>query len=324
MKRRFTNPYIQNIRRRLMDVILWQLGHYDDLLPPVKPPEDFSYPQPKLGHNVEEPSLLWINHCTFLIEHKGVAILTDPIWSQRCSPIPLVGPKRRHEPAIELEKLENVDIVLISHNHYDHLDHKTVMRLHKKFPSIRWIVPAGVKKWFSIRGIRNVKELHWWEETLVNLGKGAGPIEIHATPAQHNSGRGFLDFNKSLWMGFVVRFLDGENNSKSFYFVGDTAYNPYDFKKIGERFSSIDLCLCPIGTYKPGRFMRTVHSSPEDAVNIHQDVKASLSVGMHWKTFRLSSEHMEQPPYELFLEMVKRGLNPHRFLAVEPGKKINW
>lgn len=324
MAKRFNNPYIRDIRRRWHDFILWQLGHYDDLLPPLKPPEGFSYPLPSLEFDLDKPFFSWVNHCTFLIEYKGITILTDPIWGKRCSPIPLIGPKRRHPPAIEIGDLKKVDVVLISHNHYDHLDHKSVVRLHRRFPKIRWFVPSGVKKWFTARGIQNVKEMHWWEEAVLDLGSGLPVMEIHATPAQHNSGRVFWDIDKTLWMGFVVRFQGGENRVKSFYFVGDTAYNPYDFKKIGERFSSIDLCFCPIGTYKPGRFMRTVHSSPEDAVNIHQDVNSLLSVGMHWKTFRLSSEHMEQPPYELFLEMEKRGLNPHRFLVVEPGMQVNW
>jgi N-acyl-phosphatidylethanolamine-hydrolysing phospholipase D len=121
-------------------------------------------------------------------------------------------------------------------------------------------------------------------------------------------------------MGVVMQF----SNHKCCYFVGDTAYNPYDFKKIGERFPSIDLCLCPIGTYKPGRFMRTVHSSPEDAVNIHIDVRAKLSVAMHWKTFRLSEEWLEEPPYQLYQEMKKRALDVSTFLPLEPGREINW
>lgn len=325
MKPKYKNPYIRNIRRSLLEFLRWRWGHYIDLHFTEEPPEDFAYPKPIKELNEEDPKVEWINHSTFLIEVDGTTLLTDPIWSSRCSPLNFIGPKRLHPPSRALEELPPIDIVLISHNHYDHLDKATVKKLHKLYPNILWIVPQGVKKWFSKRGINNVKELSWWEEYTIGRGAKHPEITIVGVPAQHNSGRTPFDMDRSLWLGYVVRFARRkERPVKHFYFVGDTAYNNYDFKKIGRAFPNIDLCLCPIGTYAPGGFMRTVHSHPEDSVNIHQDVNATLSVGMHWKTFKLSDEPMSRPPYDLFIEMISRNLNPERFLPLDPGEVINW
>ena len=324
IKRKYANPYIRNIRRSFWHFLKWQWGHYNDLLPIAPPPSDFSYPIPANEVKSSEPKVMWINHSTFLIEIDGVRILTDPIWAKRCSPFSFVGPKRRHAPPMSIKDLPEIDAVLISHNHYDHLDLFTVKSLHKKFPHIHWFVPAGVGEWFEKRGIHLVKELRWWEETFLHLPQKGAKFWISSVPAQHHSGRGLFDGNKTLWMGFVVKALREGRENKSFYFVGDTAYNNFDFKKIGDVFSKIDLCLCPIGTYKPGRFMRTVHASPEDAVKIHQDVKAKLSIGMHWKTFKLSDEGLKRPPYDLYLAMQKYNLNLEKFLPLEPGIEINW
>lgn len=319
---KYTNPYIKNLRRGLIDVILWQMGYYNDILPRALPPKGFSYPLPPSETDPAKPCVTWINHCTFFIEIDGVRILTDPIWSKRCSPLQSIGPKRTHAPPIALNDLPKIDCILISHNHYDHLDAPTVKILHEHFPNIKWIVPKGVKNWFSKRKIHNVDELNWWEESLITFRDLE--IKITSVPCQHYSGRGLFDTNQTLWMGHVLEFLREKKVYKTLYFVGDTAYNPFDFKKIGAKFPKIDLSLCPIGTYTPGRFMRTVHSNPKDAVNIHQDVKANLSIGMHWKTFQLASEGIDQPPFDLYTEMKKSNLNPLQFLAIEPGVTINW
>lgn len=324
IKKRYSNPYIGNIRRSLWHFLRWQWGHYDDALPIAAPPKDFSYPIPTKEIKLDEPKVVWVNHSTFMIEIDGVRILTDPIWAKRCSPISFIGPKRSHEPYLSLDKLPEIDAVLISHNHYDHLDAQSVKALNKRFPHIKWFVPVGLGKWFEKRGVNHVKELRWWEETFLHIPSKAAKFWISSVPAQHHSGRGLFDANQSLWMGFVVKALRNGKENKCFYFVGDTAYNKYDFKKIGELFPKIDLCLCPIGTYKPSRFMLTVHSSPEDAVLIHQDVKSALSIGMHWKTFKLSDEGLSRPPYDLYLAMKKYNLTLEKFLPLEPGIEINW
>lgn len=311
--KRFVNPYLKNNRRTMKDVVLWQLGYYDDQHLPVTPPEDFEYPNPLCLLDKSQPQVTWVNHCSFVVRWEGMTILTDPIWSDRCSPFPFMGPKRTHAPGVDLDALEMVDIVLISHDHYDHLDEKTVRRLNKKFPNIWWMVPQGVKKWFDKRGFANVREFSWWQKGLV------GPFTITAVPCQHFSGRGLFDHDSTLWVGYVL-----ETEDKRMYFVGDTGYNEYDFSTIGDAFDGMDLAMIPVGTYVPHKFMDPVHICPVRACSIHQEVKSRKSVGMHWKTFRLSAEELIQPPFDLYLTMQENGLDPLDFRVLEPGQTINW
>lgn len=314
-KGRYLNPYIKNIRRKPRDFALWMLGVFSDQ-PFEVVPEGFSYPIPEKEFFKEKPWAMWIGHSTYLISIQGRHILTDPIWSERCSPVPFFGPKRKQPPAMPIEALPQIDYVLISHDHYDHLDRPSVEKLYMRFPNILWIVPKAVKKWFEKQGIKRVVELEWWEEVSVD-----SLFKVTAVPSQHFSGRRGPHLNTTLWSGYVVEnlYLD-----KTLYFVGDTGYNPYDFNKVGKKFKKIDLCLIPIGAYLPRKFMAPVHIEPKDAVHIHKDVRSVLSLGMHWKTFRLSEEPMNQPPFDLYKAMQKEGLPTSSFLAVEPGYKINW
>jgi len=314
-KGRYQNPHINNIYRKPKDFFLWMLGHFRDQ-PFDLVPEGFSYPIPEREFNAEEPWAMWIGHSTYLISVGGKHILTDPIWSNRCSPLPFCGPKRYHPAPMSIDQLPKIDYVLISHDHYDHLDLATVRKLHDRFAKIIWIVPMRVKKWFIKNEIKNVTELKWWEEVSLDSA-----FKVTAVPAQHFSGRKMPDFNKTLWAGYVVEAL---LENKTFYFAGDTGYNHHDFKKIGEAFSSIDLSLIPIGVYSPRKFMAPVHVEPKDAVNIHRDVRSALSLAMHWKTFRLSEEPMDQPPFDLFHALKKEKLEISTFLAPDMGHKINW
>lgn len=311
----FLNPHIGNIRRKPKDFLMWSLGFFRDH-PFEKIPEGFSYPLPDQSFIPEKPSAIWLGHSTFLISVGGQNILTDPIWSERCSPVPFLGPKRRHPPPIPFDLLPEIDLVLISHDHYDHLDKPTVERLHRKFPQIMWIVPTGVKQWFKILRIKNVIELAWWQDIVIH-----STAKVTSVPTQHFSGRTAPHRNKTLWSGYVYEDL---LEDKTFYFVGDTGYNSKDFKQVGEKFSSIDLSLIPIGAYSPRKFMAPVHIEPKDAVKIHREVSSKLSIGMHWKTFRLSEEPIDQPPFDLFRAMKDAGLNPHTFLAPHPGYQTNW
>lgn len=317
MKQRYSNPYIRNIRRGLIDFMTWLLGGYKIPKHKMALPYHFCYPKVKGSFDKKFPSLCWIGHCSFLLEVGGVVFLTDPIWNERCSPLPFLGPKRKHPPGLDFDQILAVDLILISHNHYDHLDHFTVKELAKRFPYCKWVVPTGVKRWFTRRGIKNVSEMVWWQqERFMGL---AEEVKVTAVPAQHNSGRGLFDMNKSWWMGFVV-----EVGGKTWYFVGDTAYNEYDFLNIGKRFSNIDLSLVPIGTYEPSKFMTTVHSSPSDAVKIHRDVGTKKSVAMHWNTFRLSGESMDRPPFDLYHALNKQSIEHNDFHVLYPGQTINW
>lgn len=310
---RYTNPHLLNMRRTLWDFFLWKVGYYNDLKPREKIPKDFVYPAGAPPFNRAEPYALWIGHSSFLIEVEGVTLLTDPVWDNYCSPIPYPKLKRRVEPPMPLADLPPIDFVLLSHNHYDHLDAKTVRHLQTFHPQIEWIVPAGLSRWFHRRGIFKVRELKWWESY------SPASLSVTAVPTQHFSGRTLWDKNKTHWNGYVL-----ESAHKRLYFTGDTGYNPHDFKAIGKRWDGMDLSLIPIGTYVPKKFMETVHIGPEEAVQIHSDVGSRLSIGMHWKTFRLSDEPLHAPPYHLYLAMKEKKLPFSSFLPVDPGTYVNW
>ncbi len=321
---RFINPYCKKNKRGIVDLLLWGLGYYNDKSSSNIPP-NFSYPNPSKKVKHQNPTAMWINHCSFLIQIDGLHLLTDPIWSQRCSPFSFVGPRRKHQLPFSLEKLPPIDLVLISHDHYDHLDRQTVRKLHQLNPSILWVVPLGVGKWMNKQKITHVIELGWWDEVFLEV-EGDPPLEIKvsAVPSQHFSGRALFDKNQRLWVGYVIEFKRFKKRKKRVYFVGDTGYNTKDFKAIGKRFKEIDLSLIPIGTYLPKKFMEPVHISPKKAMLIHKEVNSKLSVGMHWKTFRLSGESLYQPPYDLYKALTQAKLNPETFRVLDPGQKINW
>jgi len=299
----------------LFNVLRWKLGLFKNY-EVLQPPQTFVSPSYDKQISLDKPNVVWINHSSFLITVDGISILTDPIWSTRCSPINFIGPKRNHAPSILLEKLPKIDFVLISHNHYDHLDYDTICKLDQKFPKICWIVPKGVKKWFEKRKIlNNVKEIPWWEMVSFPL------CDIYAVPSKHFSGRGLFDFNKSTWNGYVIEF---KTTHKKCYFAGDTGYHENYFKKIGECFKKIDLGLIPIGAYEPYSLMKDVHVNPNEAVLIHKEVNSAFSLGMHWKTFKLSDEFLHTPPYELYLALKRHNVRFKDFLAIDPGVYVNW
>lgn len=313
VRSRFVNQHIQSARRSFWDLILWKCGHYDDATPKLSPPSNFIYPAQAKHFVTGRPSAVWIGHSTYLIEIDGLTILTDPVWDAYCSPIPIRSLRRRVDPPILLADLPPIDIVLLSHNHYDHLDAKTVAALHSFHPQIEWIVPSRLSPWFRRRGIHCVTEIGWWES---KKGKNC---TITAVPAQHFSGRTLWDTNKTHWNGYVL-----ETARKRIYFTGDTGYNGKDFKAIGNHFPYMDLSLIPIGTYSPQKFMQPVHICPQEAVQIHQDVHSRFSLGMHWKTFRLSDEPIDRPPFDLFLAMKEKKLPFETFLPIDIGSYTNF
>lgn len=323
VRKKYINPFSDNNRRSILDVALWQLGVYNDKTMPPTPPREFLYPNPSEPLCLKTPQVTWVNHCTFFVSVDGVNMLTDPIWSDRCSPVRFLGPKRMHPPPIGLENLPRIDIIFISHNHYDHLDRKTIAYIAAKNPEITCVVPKGLSRWFRRIGIINIIELAWWEVETLTFGKGI-ELQVTSVPSQHFSGRGIFDKDKSLWSGFVVDIKRFTGDAKRMYFVGDTGYNPIDFKAIGKAFGQMDLSLIPIGTYVPHKFMDPVHIDPIKATKIHMEVNSKLSVGMHWKTFRLSSEGEWQPPYDLYLALKDENIDPLTFRVLEPGQTINW
>ncbi len=248
----------------------------------------------------------FINHSTFLIQIDGLNVLTDPIWSKRCSPFQWAGPQRMRPPGIVFDNLPKIDLVLLSHNHYDHLDKNTVKDLIRQHdPS--FIVPLGLVHLIKKFGSNKVTALDWWEE------KPFQQLHIKATPANHFSSRGLFDRDKTLWCGYI---LSGQK--EKLYFVGDTGYSSV-FKEIGEREGPFDLCFIPIGAYKPEWFMSPIHISPHEAVQVHLDLKSNKSVAKHFGTFPLADDNPERSCSELIKARKKAGLSETQFSIPTEG-----
>ncbi|XP_053700503.1 N-acyl-phosphatidylethanolamine-hydrolyzing phospholipase D isoform X2 [Synchiropus splendidus] len=224
----------------------------------------------------------WLGHASVLVELDGLNILTDPIFSQRASPLHFLGPKRFRGPPCHVEQLPRIHAVLISHSHYDHLDLPSVRSLNSRFgPQLRWFVPLGLRDWMSVAGCEDVVELDWWEQSGV---AGRQDMRVVCTPAQHWSKRTPLDTNKALWCSWAV-----VGPQHRFFFAGDTGYCS-SFREIGRQLGPFHLAAIPIGAYQPREVMRGQHVDPEEAVLIHQDVQAQQSVAVHWGTFALAHE----------------------------------
>ena len=250
---------------------------------------DVKYPHALPG----ELGVTWVGHSTALLQIGDLNVLTDPMWSARASPLSFAGPRRRVQPGIAFEQLPPVDVVLLSHNHYDHLDSRTVGALARHHPEARWFVPLRLGEFVRSRGVRQVEELDWWDEIR------AGDLFVACTPAQHFSGRGPRDRNASLWCGWVL--AAGESRV---FFAGDTGHHP-DFAAIGERYGPFNVALLPIGAYEPAWFMRPAHMNPEEAVRAFSDlngdgnVSGGRMVPIHFGTFKLTDEAMDEPPQRI-------------------------
>jgi N-acyl-phosphatidylethanolamine-hydrolysing phospholipase D len=298
---------------RVLDLLRWQLGfgpREEPALPPeMVPPYRAAIMAPDLGRiNRPDPTQIqvtWIGHSTFLVQMAGINILTDPIWSERASPTPWAGPKRYVPPGLNWQDLPGIDAVIISHNHYDHLDLATVKRLGK---GTGFFVPLGLARWFRGAGLSKVVELDWGEAA------GLGPIRLHCVPAQHFSSRGLFDRDVSLWASWVLEGPPGR-----LFFACDTGYSP-DFKEIGAHFGPVRLSLLPIGGYQPRWFMRPMHVDPPEAVKIHRDLRSQQSIGMHWGTFKLTDEPLGEPPLYLARSLSEAGLAAESFLVLKIGE----
>ncbi|WP_165855667.1 MBL fold metallo-hydrolase [Marinobacter sp. JSM 1782161] len=264
----------------------------------------------KLAHPPAQPQLTWLGHASFLFQYEGLNVLTDPVLSDRASPFAFVGPRRYTPPALSVEQMPTIHRVLISHNHYDHLDEATVRRLHRRFgDDLCFCIPRGLRRWFEKRGIRNIVELGWWQSQALSASE-----EVFFLPTQHFSGRGARDGNTTLWGSWLLE-IDGYR----LYFGGDTGYGTV-FQQIGELFAPIDLALLPIGAYDPRWFMSPVHVDPEEAVRIHRDIGARQSVAMHWGTFVLTDEPMDEPPRRLHQALADQGVAEADFRIMQHGE----
>jgi len=252
---------------------------------------------------------IWIGHSTFLIKKNGVTILTDPIFSNRASPFRNIGPKRLIPPAIPLDELPSIDIVTVSHNHYDHLDIRSLKKLSINNPKAIFLVPAGDEKLLKRKKIKNVYDFDWWK-SIEHKG-----FEITFTPVQHWSKRSLFDRNKSLWGGWFFKHKD-----YSLYHAGDTGYSK-DFIDTKIKLGSPKYAFIPIGAYDPEWFMAESHVNPEDAVQIMLDLEAEKSFGMHWATFVLTDEDTIEPKIRLEKAMMEH--KNLEFTSVVPGSVIN-
>jgi L-ascorbate metabolism protein UlaG (beta-lactamase superfamily) len=297
---RFFNPGADHVPG-FLDVLRWKLTSRPEKSPgfiadvkPSKPPS-----------GVEGSALLvtLVNHSTVLLQQNGCNILTDPIWSERAGPLAWIGPRRRRHPGVDWEHLPRIDIVLLSHNHYDHLDLVTLRRLADRGHS-QFVVPAGVARLLQSQNISPVHELDWGQSLILD------GTTIHCVAAQHASARGILDRNRTLWCGYVV-----DSSDRRIYFAGDTGFGEH-FAQIRERFGAPRLALLPIGAYLPRWFMSPVHMDPDEAVRAHRILGAKLSIAIHHGTFRLTDEALDTPKKRLIASATPD------FLVLDNGQSV--
>ncbi len=284
------------------DVLKWKLTSRPQPSPrfvadvnPVKPPRC-----------VEGDDLLvtFVNHSTILLQQNGLNILTDPVWSRRASPFTFAGPRRRRDPGVRWEDVPPIDIVLLSHNHYDHLDLTFVGRLAGRRQS-EFIVPSGVASFLRSRNVDPLHELDWGQSVTL------GQTTIHSVPALHFSGRGLFDRNRTLWCGYVI-----EAAGRGIYFAGDTGFGDH-FARIRERFGPLRLALLPVGAYQPQWFMSPVHMGPEEALRAHEILNPGASIAIHHGTFQLGDDGPDTPKRRL-MELGR----PDSFLILNNGQSV--
>lgn len=251
-----------------------------------------------------------VNHTTVLVQTRGLNILTDPVWAERCGPLPGVGPRRVRPPGIRFEELPPIDVVLLSHNHYDHCDVGSLRRLARSHAP-RLVVPLGCRTFLEGKDVHVAAELDWWHSVEIADG-----VAVHAVPARHFSGRGGFDRDRSLWAGFVVTTPAG-----NVYFAGDSGFGDH-FAAIGERFDAPRVALLPIGAYRPEWFMSRVHVSPDESMRAHDIVRARLSIATHFGTFRLADDGETEAADRIRALVTERGEGRAPFVVPTFGEAI--
>ena len=321
----FQNNYTEFEPKGLIALARWQFSAWREGLPrPPATPTPLLVPDlgliqsnARAGAQMQ-PAITWIGHATVLAQLAGLNVLTDPMFSDRASPLSFIGPQRKYKPGLWFDELPHIDLVLISHNHYDHLDEASVRQLAVQpgGPPL-FVVPLGLKAWLADRGITHAVELDWWQSHRL------GALEIVLTPVQHWSGRGLTDRLRTLWGGYAVF-----SPQLHLFFGGDTGYSK-DFQDIRERFAGrqtpalgggFDIALLPIGGYEPRWFMQTQHINPDEAVRVHHDLGAKASLGIHWGTFSLTDESLDEPPRLLAEARKAQGVPDSAFFTLALGE----
>jgi L-ascorbate metabolism protein UlaG (beta-lactamase superfamily) len=304
----FFNPHSDADERTIADVITWQRTRNKAAWPEYVALA--SYEPPPSAVDPGRVAVTFIGHSTFMLRTADTVILTDPVFTTHAGPFGRIGPRRVRPPAVALDDLPLPDIVLVSHNHYDHLQPSSLRRCaHGAEPL--FVTALGLGPYLRALTLQNVVELDWWQEA--DLGGGR---HVTCVPAQHFSARTPFDRNRTLWCGFVVRSV-----TETMYFAGDSGYGPH-FKEIGGRFPAIDVTLLPIGAYEPRWFMRPVHMNPAEAVQAHVDVSPRVSIGMHFGTFQLTDEAIDEPVLALARALEEREISEEEFMVLDFGESV--
>jgi N-acyl-phosphatidylethanolamine-hydrolysing phospholipase D len=288
-------------------MVLRRFGHDPGPPPPVVP-NDGAFLRDNAAHSVATAT--WIGHATVLVQMDHGTFLTDPMWNEIASPVSFAGPRRFVAPGVALDRLPPIDFVVVSHSHYDHTDLPTLRALSNG--RTRFLVPLGLGALLRDDGIAPVHELDWWDTIRI------GALDVHCVPAQHWSQRGLTDRDDTLWSGWAV-----VGPTRRFFYAGDTGYFA-GFREIGERLGPFGLAAVPIGAYEPAAMMRVFHMDPEEAVSAALDARAERVLGVHWGTFELTEEPLDEPPRRFQAAGRGRGHDPARVHTPAVGETHRW
>lgn len=315
LKAPFLNGRFNNLEpfpdKSFSDLMKWRFGGERATWPKWIETPQFKVPE------LRSQKLRWsvVNHATVLIQIDGLNILTDPIFSERASPVSFAGPSRVRSPGIAFADLPPIDVVMVSHDHYEHLDLPTLVLLHKRDKPV-FLVGLGNRQLLESEGIDRVIEMDWWDEFPIAVGaETPAQVKVQFVPAQHWSARGLWDRRRTLWGGFYIQA------SKKVYFAGDTGYGSF-LKLIRETIGEPDVAFLPIGAYAPRWFMKNAHMDPSDAVQGYLDLNAKKAVGIHFGTFQLTDEALEEPPQKLAEALQAKMISSDRFVVPEFGRVI--
>jgi L-ascorbate metabolism protein UlaG (beta-lactamase superfamily) len=271
--------------------------------------ENKAYPKPEGKVPAGAIDVTFIGHASFLLRFAGFNVLTDPVFSKRCSPVSFAGPARVRAPGLQVSELPNIDFLVLSHNHYDHCDITSLRALHRRFPAMRIICTLGNAVFLAGKGVPGAQERDWWESVTFD------GVTFTLTPARHFAARGLHDRNRTLWAGMMIAPAAGPK----LYFAGDTGYTKF-FSEIRARLGAPDVALLPIGAYEPRWFMGPVHMNPHDALKAFADLGARRAVGMHFGTFQLTAEAIDAPERDLATAKAEAGITTEAFVTLDVGE----